>query len=50
MQAKKNIEYWFPTIGVLELLAETFLVMERTVPEYFSGIANMYRELQGYIP
>ena len=41
-QAKQNIEKWYPVIGVLDNINKTLAVMEKTVPEYFSGVSDIY--------
>ena len=41
-QAKQNIEKWYPVVGVLESMNKTLAIMEKTVPEYFSGVSDIY--------
>lgn len=41
-RAKKNIEKYFPVVGVLEELNATLAVLEHKIPMFFKGVQDMY--------
>ena len=50
-KAKANVERWYPVVGVLEMFRETLEVLEKRLPRFFRGVANLYYgELSGVKP
>ena len=46
--AKKNVENYYPIVGVLERFNETLVVLERMMPFYFKGASKVdYMEVYG---
>ena len=43
-KAMDNIEKHFITVGVLEYLEMSFIVMECLIPRYFSSISDLHRK------
>ena len=43
-KAKENVDRHFVVVGVLEKLEESLAVLEDKLPEYFSGVSEVYRE------
>lgn len=41
-EAKKNIEAWFPVVGVLENIKMTLRVLEAKIPQFFHGLTSLY--------
>ena len=49
-KAKRNIELWYPVVGILEDLKTTLMVLEKKLPKYFSGVSELYyKDLKGKI-
>ena len=46
-RAKRNVERFFPVVGVLEMLEETLEVMEEAFPEFLGGIAGKFKAKGG---
>jgi len=40
--AKKNIEEFYPVVGVLEKLDQTLALLEHSLPAQFGGVTNLY--------
>ncbi|XP_018497330.1 uronyl 2-sulfotransferase [Galendromus occidentalis] len=40
-QAKKNIERYYDVVGLVEMLAETIAVLEKRLPQFFSGASEI---------
>ena len=43
-RAKRNIEKWFPVVGVLEELHDSLRVMERVVPGLYKGALEIQKK------
>jgi len=41
-RAKKNIELFYPVVGVLEMLNSTLTVLEKKIPLFFKGVTETY--------
>ena len=42
--AKRNIERFYPVVGVLEMFEESMEVMEVKMPTFFTGLREAYKE------
>ena len=42
IQAKENVEKYFPVVAVLEYLGKSLKVMEETLPRFFEHITSTY--------
>ena len=42
--AKSNVEKYYPVVGILERMEESLKVMEIMLPEFLSGIVNIYEK------
>ena len=42
--AKHNVDNNFAVVGVLEHLTETMAVLEHTLPQFFTGVSEVYRQ------
>ncbi|CAL4117231.1 unnamed protein product, partial [Meganyctiphanes norvegica] len=40
--AKRNVEEWYPVVGILEEVNQTLAVLEHTIPQFFKGVTNLY--------
>ena len=43
-QAKRNIERYYPVVGVLEQFDDTLRVLEKAVPNFFTGVYKLYKD------
>ncbi len=41
-EAKRNVEEWYPVVGVLEDMRSTLLLLEDRFPNFFAGVVKMY--------
>ena len=46
-EAIRNIEEYYPVVGILENLVGTFQVLEAKLPRFFSGLEQLYLDLEG---
>ena len=46
--AKTNVETWFAVVGIMEEMELSLRVMEREVPEVFTGMLDTYKEDQEF--
>ena len=46
--AKANVERWFAVVGITEEMELSLRVMEREVPEIFTGMLDTYKEDQEF--
>lgn len=47
-EAKRQVEAWYPVVGVLEEVNITLAVLQHHLPHYFAGVLDLYHtELLG---